>query len=84
MVAATMILFGLGAGLPLALLGSLTRKTLMAWRDRLIVGGKGAKAVFGLILVVLGLLIVSGRDKSVETALVAASPQWLTTLTTSY
>jgi cytochrome c biogenesis protein CcdA len=84
MVTATMILFGLGAGLPLALLGSLTRKTLMAWRDRLIVGGKGAKAVFGLILVVLGLLIVSGRDKSVETALVAASPQWLTTLTTSY
>jgi cytochrome c biogenesis protein CcdA len=84
LVAATMISFGLGAGLPLALLGSLTRKTLMAWRDRLIVGGKGAKAVFGVILIALGLLIVTGRDKSVETALVEASPQWLTNLTTRY
>ncbi len=84
MVAATMVVFGLGAGLPLALLGALTRKTMMAWRDRLIVGGKGAKAVFGIILIALGLLIVSGRDKSVETALVAASPQWLTEITTRY
>ncbi len=84
MVAATMISFGLGAGLPLALLGSLSRKALVAWRDRLLVGGKGAKAALGVILVVLGLLIVTGRDKSVETALVNASPQWLTNLTTRF
>lgn len=84
MVAATMIAFGLGAGLPLAFLGTLSRKALVAWRDRLMAGGKGAKAVLGVILVVLGLLIVTGRDKSVETALVNASPQWLTNLTTRF
>jgi cytochrome c-type biogenesis protein len=31
----------------------------------------------------LGALVLSGFDKTVETALVNASPQWLTDLTTS-
>jgi cytochrome c-type biogenesis protein len=33
---------------------------------------------------VIGLAIVSGADKRVEAALVDASPQWLTELTTSF
>ncbi len=32
----------------------------------------------------LGLLIVTGLDKRIETALVDASPQWLTELTTRF
>lgn len=81
-VALTMMLFGLGAALPLLLLGTLSRQVLMRWRDWMMGLGKGLKAALGLILAVAGLLIVTGTDKAVETALVNASPGWLTSLTT--
>ncbi|MCJ2066010.1 sulfite exporter TauE/SafE family protein [Methylobacterium sp. J-088] len=81
-VALTMLLFGLGAALPLLLLGTLSREVLMRWRDRMMGLGKGLKAALGLILVATGLMIASGYDKAAETALVNASPAWLTNLTT--
>jgi hypothetical protein len=34
------------------------------------------------LLVVIGALVLTGFDKSIETMLVDASPQWLTDLTT--
>ena len=81
-VALTMLLFGLGAALPLLLLGLLSREVLMRWRDRMMGLGKGLKAALGLILVATGLMIATGYDKAAETALVNASPDWLTALTT--
>jgi cytochrome c biogenesis protein CcdA len=81
-VALTMLLFGLGAALPLLLLGLLSREVLMRWRDRMMGLGKGLKAALGLILVATGLMIATGYDKAAETALVDASPDWLTALTT--
>lgn len=81
-VALTMALFGLGAALPLLLLGMLSREVLMRWRDRMMGLGKGLKAALGLILVITGLMIVTDTDKAAEAALVSASPDWLTALTT--
>ncbi|SFG78927.1 cytochrome c biogenesis CcdA family protein [Methylobacterium gossipiicola] len=81
-VALTMFLFGVGAALPLLLLGTLSREVLMRWRNRMMSAGKGLKAALGLILVVSGAVILSGYDKAIETALVNASPSWLTDLTT--
>jgi hypothetical protein len=46
--------------------------------------GRGLKAALGLILVVTGLAILTGLDKALETALVDASPAWLTALTTRF
>lgn len=83
-VALTMLLFGLGAALPLLLLGTLSRSVLMRWRDRMMGLGKGLKAVLGLILVATGLMIAVGLDKAAEAALVEASPDWLTLLTTRF
>lgn len=83
-VALTMLAFGLGAGLPLVILGMLSRERLMQLRNRLLSAGKQAKAMLGGLLVGVGLLIVSGFDKVIETALVKASPEWLTTLTTRF
>ncbi len=54
------------------------------WRNRLLAGGQGAKVALGVLLVVLGAAIVSGLDRRLETALVDASPQWLTDLTTRF
>ncbi|MBX9932844.1 MAG: sulfite exporter TauE/SafE family protein [Methylobacterium sp.] len=81
-VALTMFLFGIGAALPLLVLGTLSREVLMRWRDRMIGVGRGLKAALGLILLVTGLTISLGYDKMLGTILVDASPAWLTALTT--
>jgi cytochrome c biogenesis protein CcdA len=77
-------LFGIGAALPLILLGLVSRATLMAVRARLMSAGKLGKALLGAAFILIGAAIVSGADKRVEAALVDASPPWLTELTTSF
>jgi cytochrome c-type biogenesis protein len=83
-VGATMLSFGLGAGLPLAALGLLSREAMLRWRTHLAAGSARAKSVFAVLLVGIGFLIVSGLDKRVETLAVDHSPQWLTNLTTRF
>jgi cytochrome c-type biogenesis protein len=82
--AVTMGAFGLGAALPLAALGLLSRHALMRWRDALMIFGKGAKAALGVVFLSVGGLILLGFDKRLEALLVAASPDWLTSLTTRF
>ncbi|GJE61979.1 cytochrome c biogenesis CcdA family protein [Methylobacterium trifolii] len=81
-VGLTMLVFGLGAALPLVVLGTLSRAVLVRWRNRMMGVGKGLKAALGLLLVATGAAILLGYDKALETTLVNASPQWLTDLTT--
>jgi len=83
-VAATMLLFGLGAASPLLAVGTLSRQALAGAHDRLKSAGRGLKAALGVAFVLLGVSIVSGVDKAIETALVDSSPQWLTALTTRF
>ena len=83
-VALTMIAFGVGAAAPLAFVGYVSRQALARQRERLIAGAKGAKFALGVLLIVLGVAIVSGFDRRLETALVDWSPQWLTNLTTRF
>jgi len=83
-VAVTMLAFGFGAALPLLLLGMVSREALMRWRHRLLSAGKGLKAALGVLLALSGLMILTGVDKSVETVLTDASPQWLTDITTRF
>jgi cytochrome c-type biogenesis protein len=83
-VALTMAVFGIGAALPLILLGLLSRATLMGIRSRLMSAGQLGKGLLGAAFVVIGLAILSGADKRIEAVLVAASPPWLTELTTSF
>jgi cytochrome c biogenesis protein CcdA len=79
-----MFAFGLGAALPLVALGLLSREAMLRWRHRLASASQAAKAGLGAIFVAIGALVLTGLDKSVETALVEASPQWLTDLTTRF
>lgn len=83
-VAGTMGAFGLGAAAPLLLLGAVSRQAMARWRDRLLTVGKTAKQALGVSLILIGGLIVSGYDKALEAALVTASPEWLTQLTTRF
>lgn len=83
-VGLTMLAFGLGAALPLMALGTLSREAMLGWRDRMRHAGGPIKQAFGALLVVAGVLILSGYDKRIETVLVDASPAWLTSLTTRF
>jgi cytochrome c biogenesis protein CcdA len=83
-VGLVMLTFGLGAALPLLVLGMLSREALLRWRTRLMEAGKGGKVVLGGLLVALGLVILTGLDKRLEAVLVEASPAWLTELTTRF
>ena len=83
-VALIMLAFGVGAALPLLLLGLLSRQSLLAWRAKLMTAGSAGKVLLGGILLLTGLAILTGFGKQIETALVAASPAWLTDLTTQY
>ncbi|MCR4377460.1 MAG: cytochrome c biogenesis CcdA family protein [Rhodospirillales bacterium] len=82
--AATMLLFSLGAVVPMLALAYGSRQVVAARRERLANMAKWGKPVMGGSLVVLGLLIVSGLDKSIETQLTAAMPLWLVDLTTKF
>jgi len=83
-VAGTMLLFGVGAATPLLLLGMLSREVLVRTRKQLLAAGQGVQAGLGVLLVLIGLAILTGFDKRIETGLVNASPQWLTDLTTRF
>ncbi len=83
-VALTMLAFGVGAALPLLLLGLLSREAMMRWRGRMMEGGKAGKTLLGLVLVAVGLLVATNLDKRLEAILVDASPDWLTQLTTRF
>jgi cytochrome c biogenesis protein CcdA len=83
-VAIIMVAFGIGAALPLVLLGQASREAVLRWRNRFLRAGQGGKAVLGGLLVIIGFLILTGLDKYLETFLVDVSPMWLTRLTTRF
>jgi cytochrome c biogenesis protein CcdA len=83
-VGAAMLAFGLGAALPLLAVGLLSRELLMRWRHKMLAAGAGVKAALGVLFVAVGVLVLSGLDRAAETALVNASPPWLTDLTTRF
>ena len=82
-IVAMMAVFGLGAGSPIALLGMLSRQAMLKMRGKLPSAASWGKNVLGVLFIAIGVLILTGWDKSVEVFLLDHSPDWLTTLTTS-
>jgi len=83
-VTASMLLFGLGASLPLLVLGMISQSAGEKLKARLRLSGQSARVIFAFLLVLISLLTLSGWDKKLETILVDLSPEWLTQLTTRF
>lgn len=79
-----MFIFGLGASLPLLLIGSLSRAALLKIRSSLNAASQRGKQLLGLALLLIGMLILSHADHRLEAWLLDHSPAWLTALTTQY
>jgi len=77
-IALLMAVFGLGAALPLVVLGSLSRATLQRIRGRLLTTGERGRQVLGFILITVSLLIFTKLDKSFESWVLDHAPDWLT------
>jgi cytochrome c biogenesis protein CcdA len=81
-VALTMLLFGLGASLPIVVLGMLSREGMQRVRGKMANIGNMGKKILGGIMLTLGVMILSGLDKHLEATLVNLSPDWLVQLST--
>ncbi|TAN47106.1 MAG: cytochrome c biogenesis protein CcdA [Rhodospirillales bacterium] len=82
--AAIMILFSLGATAPMLALAYGSRQALSQRRATLARLAELTKPVLGTALLLVGLLILSGLDKVVETRLTDTMPPWLVNLTTRF
>jgi len=82
-VSLVMFLFGLGAALPLVVLGLVSRQAFTRWRGKLLDTGKRGKQVLGGIMLLLGTLILTGADKIFERWITQNAPDWWIQLTTS-
>lgn len=76
-VTLTMLAFGIGTAVPLLLLATLSREALVRWRGRMLTAGSRLKVALGALLVVAGLLTLSGFDRTIQTALENILPAWM-------
>lgn len=83
-VAIIMAAFAVGAAIPLLIVGSLSRQAYSRWRGHLMETGKLGKIILGVGALAVAAMIVTGLDRTLEAALVAASPTWLVDITTRY
>jgi cytochrome c-type biogenesis protein len=83
-VFATLISFGLGAALPLLLLGTVSRELLQRSRSALVQAGSTGKYVLGVSLALTGIAILTGSDKALEAQILTVAPSWLTQITTRF
>ncbi|HWT08713.1 MAG TPA: cytochrome c biogenesis protein CcdA [Roseomonas sp.] len=72
--AATMLVFAIGAALPLLVLGYAARGAAPSLRRRLGSAGGLARPVLGAALLLFGVLVLTGLDKRIEAAATAALP----------
>lgn len=82
--AAILLFFAIGACLPLLAIAYGSRRTLGARRDLLLRIGHAAKPALGAMLLLAGLLVLSGYDRTIEAAFVNSMPDWLVGLTTRF
>ncbi len=78
-----MALFGLGAGLPLVIMGTLSREAVLRLRGKLLAAGQQGKKVLGAVMLIMSISILTGLDKGFEAWMLDTAPTWLTQLGTS-
>jgi cytochrome c biogenesis protein CcdA len=81
---AVMLVFGVGAVVPVLIVAYGSRHTLAARSREFARIARVGKPVMGVALLVIGGLTVTGADKRVETWIVNRMPDWLLTLTTRF
>lgn len=71
-----MFLFSVGAAIPLLFVAYGSRAVFLKNRDKFIASGENVKSIFGMVLVITGVLVVFGFDKKIEAVLIGVMPDW--------
>lgn len=79
-----MVMFGIGAAMPLVALAYGSRHTLKGRRAALATAGRIATPVLGGLLVSVAALVLLGFDRTLEALFVQRMPDWLLQLTTRF
>lgn len=82
--ASIMLVFALGAAVPLLVLAYLARGAMGRARRGAHALAAWTRPVLGVTLVAFALLVLSGHDKRLEAAILDAVPGWYVTLTTRF
>jgi len=82
-VAATMAAFSAGIATVLLVIAFVGRNLFNRMKGSVSATAKSAKFVLGAMLLAVGLLILTGLDRSIETYFVTAAPDWLIRATTA-
>ncbi|RWP80662.1 MAG: cytochrome c biogenesis protein CcdA [Mesorhizobium sp.] len=78
----TMLAFGIGTSLPLLALALMSREALLRWRGRMLSASSGVKMALGALLVVAGVMTLTGFDRTIQIGLEQALPDWIVAITT--
>ena len=81
-VALVMTAFGLGISTVLLIIAFAARGVLAKWRGRMIKAGGRGKAVLGALLLVIGVFILTGFDRKIETFVLDHLPDQITAWST--
>lgn len=76
--------FGLGAAVPLISVGYLSRASLVRLRGWVLAHGERTQQLMGALLAAIGLMVLLGADKLLESALIRLLPSSWLTLTTRF
>ncbi|GLQ88871.1 cytochrome c biogenesis CcdA family protein [Dyella flagellata] len=82
-VALVMAAFAFGIATVLLILALFAQSLLARWRGRLMEAGSRGRRVLGVLIVLVGLLIITGTDRHLEAVIIGVLPDWVTNLTTS-
>ena len=82
-VALVMAAYALGISAVLLAIALTARSLLARWNRRLVAGAGRGKAVLGGLLILVGVLVLTGTDHFVEALILSAMPEWLIDLTTA-
>lgn len=83
-VALTMAVFGVGAAIPLLMLGTVLRPHMAKLLGKAGSAGRVGRMLLGGGMALAAVMVLTGWDKVAEAALVQASPLWLVELTTRF
>jgi cytochrome c-type biogenesis protein len=59
----------------------MSREALLRWRGRMLGAASGLKMALGALFIVAGAMTLSGFDRTMQTALERALPDWLVAIT---
>jgi cytochrome c-type biogenesis protein len=82
-VAFVMMAFAVGIATVLVAMALATQSLLARWRGKLMSAGVRGRRVLGGLIVLVGVLIITGADRYLEATIVGVLPDWVTNLTTS-